>query len=118
MFHHKKVVVTGAARGIGRALALGFARQGAIVLVHYGHAQKEAEEVVRQIEQNGGQALLAQADLHISDEVHRLVEQAGQALSSIDVWINNAGASANTEERESMSELERFERIIEVDVMG
>jgi len=63
MFHNKNVVVTGAGRGIGRALALTFAEQGANVLVHYGHAEQEAEEVVRQINEAGGRAMLAQADL-------------------------------------------------------
>jgi 3-oxoacyl-[acyl-carrier protein] reductase len=118
MFHNKNVVITGAGRGIGRALALGFAQQEANVLVHYGHAQKEAEEVVRQINQQGGRAFLAQADLRVLDEVYQLVEQTRQLFSSIDVWINNAGASANSEEIAAMSELESFERIMAVDVIG
>jgi 3-oxoacyl-[acyl-carrier protein] reductase len=118
MFHNKNVVITGAGRGIGRALALGFAQQGATVLVHYGHAQKEAEEVVRQITQAGSQARLAQADLRVPDDIRRLVEQAEQVCGCIDVWINNAGASANSAEIKGMSELESFERIMAVDVMG
>lgn len=118
MFRNKNVVITGAGRGIGRALALGFAQQEANVLVHYGHAQKEAEEVVRQINQQGGRAFLAQADLRVLDEVYQLVEQTRQLFSSIDVWINNAGASANSEEIAAMSELESFERIMAVDVIG
>ncbi len=73
MFHDKNVVVTGAGRGIGRALALAFAGQGATVLVHYGHSQREAEEVVRQIQIAGGQVLLAQADLSHPEEAYRLV---------------------------------------------
>jgi len=118
MFHNKNVVITGAGRGIGRALALGFAQQEANVLVHYGHAQKEAEDVVRQINQQGGSAFLAHADLRVLDEVYQLIEQTRQLFSSIDVWINNAGASANSEEIAGMSELESFERIMAVDVMG
>src|SRR6266702_62118 len=112
MFHNKNVVITGAGRGIGRALALGFAQQEANVLVHYGHAQKEAEDVVRQINQQGGSAFLAHADLRVLDEVYQLIEQTRQLFSSIDVWINNAGASANSEEIAGMSELESFERSI------
>ena len=118
MFSNKTVVVTGAGRGIGRELALGFARQGATVLVHYGHARQEAEDVVRQIEATGGRALLAQADISVPAEVLRLVDEARTMLGSIDVWINNAGASANSNETQGLSEEERFERVMSVDVMG
>jgi 3-oxoacyl-[acyl-carrier protein] reductase len=118
MFHNKNVVVTGAGRGIGRALALGFARQGATVLVHYGHAQQEAQAVVREIEATGGHALLAQADLAVPEEARQLVMQAHTMLGEIDVWINNAGASANTSESQGLSEQARIERVMAVDVLG
>lgn len=118
MFHNKNVVVTGAGRGIGRFLALEFAAQGATVLVHYSSAQRQAEEVVRQIESEGGRAVLAQADLRLPGEAARLVSQAQEKLGSIDVWINNAGASANSEEVRGLSEDEMFERVMAVDVRG
>jgi len=118
MFQNKTAVVTGAGRGIGRALAVGFARQGATIGVHYGHAQQEAEVVVREISASGQQAVLLQADLRIPEEVTHLVAQAQAELGPIDVWVNNAGASANTEEVAGMSELEAFERMMAVDVMG
>src|SRR5258708_9628682 len=109
MFQNKNVVVTGAGRGIGRALALAFAEQGANMLIHYGHAQQEAEEVVRQITAIGGKAMLAQADLSRPAEAYLLVSQAAAMLGPIDVWINNAGASANSAETLGLSEEERFE---------
>src|SRR5260221_2208997 len=118
MFHDKIVGVTCAGTGIGRALALAFAGQGATVLVHYGHSQREAEEVVRQIQIAGGQALLAQADLSRPEEAYRLVAQAHAMLGPIDVWINNAGASANLAETRNLTDEERFERVMAVDVMG
>jgi len=118
MFQHKNVVVTGAGRGIGRAMALGFAAQGATVLIHYGHAQPQAEEVVHQIEAAGGQAMLTHADLSMPGEAARLVLQAREILGSIDVWINNAGASANSSEVRGLSEDAAFERIMAVDVRG
>src|SRR5579864_7504676 len=118
MFHNKQIVVTGAGRGIGRFLALEFAAQCATVMVHYGSAQQQAEEVVRQIESEGGRAMLAQADLRLPGEAARLVSQAQEKLGSIDVWINNAGASANSEEVRGLSEDEMFERIMAVDVKG
>jgi 3-oxoacyl-[acyl-carrier protein] reductase len=118
MFQQKTVVVTGAGRGIGRTLALGFAARGATVLVHYAHASTGAAEVVEQIHSQGGQAFLAQADLRQPEQVAHLVQEANSLLGPIDVWINNSGASANTDETQGMSEIEAFERIVGVDIMG
>ncbi|TMC15966.1 MAG: SDR family oxidoreductase [Chloroflexi bacterium] len=118
MFQQKKVVITGAGRGIGRTLALGFATQGATVLVHYAHARQGAEAVVKQIVEQGGKAHLAQADLREPAEVEQFVKDAYALLGPIDVWINNAGASANTSELVGMTEIDAFERIVHVDVLG
>jgi len=118
MFQEKTVVITGAGRGIGRTLALGFAAQGATVLVHYAHSSRGAQEVVAQIKTQGGNAFLVQADLRKPEEVVRLVKEARALLGLIDVWINNAGASANSKETKGMSEIEIFERMVGVDIMG
>jgi 3-oxoacyl-[acyl-carrier protein] reductase len=118
MFENKTVVVTGAGRGIGRTLALGFAQQGASVLVHYAHAAEGAHAVVRQITEQGGRAELAQADLRKSEDIARLVHTAHAMLREIDVWINNAGASANSRETSGMDEIAIFDRMMEVDVRG
>ncbi|MEO8972817.1 MAG: SDR family oxidoreductase [Ktedonobacteraceae bacterium] len=117
-FQKKIVVITGAGRGIGRVLAPGFAAQGAIVLVHHGYSQHAAEDVVHQIEVAGGTAMLSQADISNADDVARLVTSAVDRLGPIDVWINNAGTTANTEETVGMSDLDIFERMMAVDVMG
>jgi len=118
MFQDKAVVVTGAGRGIGHTLALGFAAQGATVLVHYAHSSQGAEEVVAYIKAQGGNAHLLQADLRKPEEVAHLVKEAHALLGLIDVWINNAGASANSKETKGMSEIEIFERMVGVDIMG
>src|SRR5260370_21535261 len=62
--------------------------------------------------------MLAQADLSRQEEAYRLVAQAHAMLGPIDVWINNAGASANLAETRGLTDEERFERVMAVDVMG
>jgi 3-oxoacyl-[acyl-carrier protein] reductase len=118
MFTGKNVAITGAGRGIGKALALGFAKQGATVLVHYSHSRQGADEVVAQIRAAGGNALPIQADLRDPEQTARLVKEAHEILGPIDTWINNAGASANSEETKGMSEIEIFERMVGVDILG
>jgi 3-oxoacyl-[acyl-carrier protein] reductase len=116
MFSSKNVVITGAGRGIGSALALGFAKQGASVLVHYAHSQLEARGVVQQIKAMGGSAQALQAVL--PEEAERLVAEAVAHFGAIDVWINNAGASANSSETGGLDEEARLKQVMEVDVMG
>ena len=106
MFTGKNVVITGAGRGIGKVLALGFAQQGAMVLVHYSHSRQGADQVVAQITACGGNTLAIQADLRDSEQTARLVKEAHERLGPIDTWINNAGASANSKETKGMSEIE------------
>jgi 3-oxoacyl-[acyl-carrier protein] reductase len=99
-------------------MALAFAEKGATLLVHYGHAQAEAEEVAQIIQSHGGKALLVQADLTDKIEVQRLVSEARILLGTVDVWINNAGASANSTEADGLDEISRFERMLAVDVLA
>ena len=118
MFEGKNVVVTGAGRGIGRALAAGFARQGATILVHYSQAKDGAFRLIEEVIERGGNAFLAQANLEHPAEIARLVQEAHEKLGPIDVWINNAGASANTSETRGLDEVALFERNMHIDVMG
>ena len=118
MFTGKNVAITGAGRSIGRTLALGFAEQGATVLVHYSNSRQGANDVVAQIIEHGGKAFAIQADLRNPEEIARMVKAAHEHMGPIDAWINNAGASANSEETKGMSEIEIFERMVGVDILG
>lgn len=84
-------VVTGSSRGIGRAIALRLARDGAAVAVNYRERRDRAEEVVEVIKQSSGRAVAIAADLASAADCTRLVETARQALGPIDILINNAG---------------------------
>jgi len=84
-------LVTGSSRGIGRAIALRLARDGAAVAVNYREKRDQAEEVVEAITKDGGKAVAISADLAVAADCTRLVETARQALGPIDILVNNAG---------------------------
>jgi len=86
----RTVLVTGAARRIGRAIALDLAHHGWAVAVHCNRSEEEARAVVREIEQGGGRAVLVRADLLREAEVETLVPQAAAALGPLTCLVNNA----------------------------
>lgn len=90
-FQDKTVVVTGGSRGIGKAIALGFAKEGANVVVNYTSSPDRAEEVVEAIRALGSEAEAVKCDVSNADEVKELVKFAEDKFSKVDVLINNAG---------------------------
>ncbi|MCS1391529.1 MULTISPECIES: 3-oxoacyl-[acyl-carrier-protein] reductase [Lysinibacillus] len=87
----KVAVVTGASRGIGRAIALKLAEEGAKVVVNYSGSQAKAEEVVAMIQENGGEAIAVQASVSKTEEVTALMDAAVKTYGSLDILVNNAG---------------------------
>jgi 3-oxoacyl-[acyl-carrier protein] reductase len=88
---NKVVLVTGASSGIGAAVARGFGSCGARVAVHYRGSRNEAEAVARDIDGNGGQAFVVQADVTDSAAVDRMVAAVHERFGRLDVLVNNAG---------------------------
>ena len=84
-------LVTGASRGIGRAIALAFAERGAAVAVNFQTRSEEAQSVVAQIHSAGGRAMPARADVSISAQVNEMVARVTAELGPVDVLVNNAG---------------------------
>jgi 3-oxoacyl-[acyl-carrier protein] reductase len=86
----KVALVTGGARGIGRAIAIDLARQGARVIVNYRSRPDAAEEVVKSIGQIGVEAMSIKADVAIDEEVRDMVARAKEKMGGIDILVNNA----------------------------
>jgi len=89
----KRVLVTGAGTGIGKGIALEFARAGATVALHYSRSAKGAEEAVAEIRRSGGAAALFPADFRRRSEVRALASHAVTYLGGLDVLVNNAGVT-------------------------
>ena len=89
-FEGHVVLVTGASRGIGEATAKLFAHHGARVVVNYFQGQQDAEAIIADIEQHGGQAMALQADVRDQAQVRRMVEAAVGRFGAIDILVNNA----------------------------
>ena len=87
----KTALVTGASRGIGRAIAIKLASEGAAVAINYAGNAKAAEEVKSIIEQAGGKAMLVQADISSAEAVDEMVSKVVEGLGGIDILVNNAG---------------------------
>ncbi|NEO85820.1 MAG: 3-oxoacyl-[acyl-carrier-protein] reductase [Spirulina sp. SIO3F2] len=92
----KVAIVTGASRGIGKAIALHLASEGATVMVNYARSSTAADEVVAEITAAGGAAQAVQADVAQSEQVDALIKTTKDAYGSIDVLVNNAGITRDT----------------------
>ncbi len=111
-------LVTGAGRGLGRALALGLAREGADVAVHYHRSASGAEQVATQITDLGRRAVTVQADITSLVDVERMATTALESLGRIDVLVNNVGDAAP--EQQSWRDLDEplIDRVLLTDVKG
>jgi len=88
---NKSAIVTGSARGIGRAIALRFARDGAKVTVNSLSSRDKAEAVADEIRKAGGEAIVVQADVSKRQEADRLVAETIKAFGKVDILVSNAG---------------------------
>jgi glucose 1-dehydrogenase len=112
----KVAIVTGASSGIGRAIALGFAKEGAAVAVNYARNVEGAESTVKEIESDGGRALTVQADISKPEEVKTLIGRTAREFGRLDVMVNNAGVEHKVPFLETP--LEVWEEVIAVNLTG
>jgi len=116
MLENQTCVVTGASRGIGRGIAEEFGRHGANVVVNYRSSEVEAHEVVDAVEDAGGTAMPAQANVADQDAVEAMRDDVIDAFGSADVLVNNAGITID-KKFENMTR-EDWERVIDVNLGG
>jgi len=109
-------LVTGSSRGIGRAIAQAFAREGAAVVLNAARSITEARAVAQAIGAGGGKAVAIQADVTRPAEARRLVAEAVGAFERLDILVNNAGIS----DRTSFAEMDEatWRRMMDVHVTG
>ena len=109
-------IVTGASRGIGRATAIALAATGVKVVVNYAQSSGAAEEVVQEIEKNGGNAIAIKADVSKTEEVDSLIDQTLKTFGRIDILVNNAGITRDT--LLLRMKLEDWQAVIDLNLTG
>lgn len=116
MLKEQTAVVTGGARGIGRAIALELAKQGANVIINYHGSVKKAEEVKKEIEEKGGTAEIMQCDVADFASCERFFQQVIEKYKRVDILVNNAGVTRDGLLMK-MSE-EEFDTVINTNLKG
>jgi len=113
---NKVALITGSSRGIGKAIAILFAKEGANIVVNYFDSVVEAEKVVTEIESLGVKAIKIQADVSKEEQVKNMVSQAIKAFGQIDILINNAGIVFDIPFFERT--VEQWERTLNTNLIG
>lgn len=112
----QKALVTGASSGIGKAVAIFLAQEGAEVVINYVGSEEAAAEVVATITSKGGKAIAIQADVSKEDQVQAMFAQMLDALGTIDILVNNAGIQQDAPFDEMT--LDQWQRVIDVNLTG
>ena len=109
-------IVTGASRGIGRAIALELATHGAYIIVNYASSSRAAEALVEEVTSAGGQALALQADVSQAEQVDALFNSVMEKCDRIDILVNNAGITRDT--LVLRMKLEDWQAVIDLNLTG
>lgn len=115
-FEGRVALVTGGAKGIGRACCQRLAEAGAHVAVNYLSSEAAARETCRLIEAAGSKALAVRADVSSSEQVQSMVDQVSEALGPVDLLVNNAGIFYHVSHKESTLDL--WNRTLDVNLTG
>lgn len=115
-FKGRVAIVTGASRGIGRAIAINLAAKGANVVINYSKDEEGANSVLKEIVDLGGYGKIIKADVSNFSEAKYLVEECVKTLGRVDILINNAGVSHNGLFMDMSKEA--IDRVIDVNIKG
>ncbi|MCD5322650.1 MULTISPECIES: 3-oxoacyl-[acyl-carrier-protein] reductase [Pontibacillus] len=116
MLEGKVALVTGASRGIGRAIALELARKGAKVAVNYAGSEQKAQDVVDEITSLGAEGIKIQANVSSEEEVKAMVKQVTETYGRIDILVNNAGITRDNLLMRMKEE--EFDQVIDTNLKG
>ena len=116
MLKGKTAVVTGASRGIGRAIAIKLAKLGANIVVNYRNSVEAVQEVVKEIEALGVKALAVQCDISNFSDVESMIKQSMAEFGSIDILVNNAGITKDGLLMRMKEE--EFDSVIDINLKG
>jgi glucose 1-dehydrogenase len=114
MLTNKVAIVTGGDSGIGHAISVGLAHEGAAVTINYHRDQAAAETTLRVIQQAGGKGQVIQGDVSSVADIQKLVDQTVQAYGRLDVMVNNAGMETRTTLLDTTEQ--QFDLVIGVDL--
>ena len=116
MLKGKSAIITGASRGIGKAIAIKFAKEGANIVINYRNNEEEALKVTEELEQLGVKTLIVKADISDLKQAENLIKQAKKEFGQVDILINNAGITKdNLIIRMKESE---FDQVIKINLKG
>jgi NAD(P)-dependent dehydrogenase (short-subunit alcohol dehydrogenase family) len=112
----KVALITGSSRGIGKDIAIGFAKEGADIIIN-GRNLETAKPVAKEIEGLGVRTIAVGADVSVSQDVARMVEEAVNSLGRIDILVNNAGVNPFILEAEKIKE-EGWDQVLDINLKG
>jgi len=116
MLKGKIAVITGAGRGIGRAIALQFIEYGAKVVINYRYSITQVEELLQKIKELGGEAIAVRADISREEEAKHLIDEAVNKYRRIDILVNNAGI--NRDNLLMRMTEEEFDTVMDINLKG
>lgn len=116
MLKGKNAVITGASRGIGKAIAIKFASLGANIVLNYRNSELEAKELESKLKEFGVEVLLIKADISKFEEANNLITKAKEVFGSIDIVVNNAGITKDGLVMRMKEE--DFDKVVEVNLKG
>lgn len=114
--NNKTILITGASRGLGRAIAKKFSQNNYNVIINYNNSEKEALELQKELEKNNVKTIIIKADITKENEVKKMIDETIKTFKKIDVLVNNAGIAIDTTIEDKT--VENFQKIINTNLIG